>query len=551
MNDTGDPLHHENYRRLFGLEIYLTPVFIFSSLAIVGLVAGALVFEEGATRTFGNVRGWILTNFDWLFMITANFVLLFCAFVAVSPLGKVRLGGEDAKPDYSYATWLAMLFAAGVGIGLLFFGVLEPVTYFQNPPLDLEHLDQVYDPETRYTAENTPDIDDATVRAARALGIAATTFHWGLHGWAIYGVVGLTLAFFAYNRGFPLTIRSGFYVLFGERVWGWPGHLVDTFAILAGLFGLATSLGLGVQQVTSGLNYLFGVPDSHATMVLLIVGITAIALISVLSGLDVGIKRLSQLNIVLALVLLLAMILLGPTRYIFHSMVAGLGEYVTKIVPLSNWIGRTDTAFLHGWTTFYWAWWIAWAPFVGTFIARISKGRTVREFISCVLLFPTLLCLVWFGTFGGMSIHQFLTEGYTGVTEAVEASQLALVLFKMFDGLPLSGLLYGLPLAGLLSCFGMLLTIIFFITSSDSGSLIIDTIAAGGRTDAPVSQRVFWCTAEGAVAIALLLGGGLQSMQAATLATGLPFAFVLIGMCACSYLGLRRASRRGKFKETP
>lgn len=551
MNDTGDPLHHENYRRLFGLEIYLTPVFIFSSLAIVGLVAGALVFEEGATRTFGNVRGWILTNFDWLFMITANFVLLFCAFVAVSPLGKVRLGGEDAKPDYSYATWLAMLFAAGVGIGLLFFGVLEPVTYFQNPPLDLEHLDQVYDPETRYTAENTPDIDDATVRAARALGIAATTFHWGLHGWAIYGVVGLTLAFFAYNRGFPLTIRSGFYVLFGERVWGWPGHLVDTFAILAGLFGLATSLGLGVQQVTSGLNYLFGVPDSHTTMVLLIVGITAIALISVLSGLDVGIKRLSQLNIVLALVLLLAMILLGPTRYIFHSMVAGLGEYVTKIVPLSNWIGRTDTAFLHGWTTFYWAWWIAWAPFVGTFIARISKGRTVREFISCVLLFPTLLCLVWFGTFGGMSIHQFLTEGYTGVTEAVEASQLALVLFKMFDGLPLSGLLYGLPLAGLLSCFGMLLTIIFFITSSDSGSLIIDTIAAGGRTDAPVSQRVFWCTAEGAVAIALLLGGGLQSMQAATLATGLPFAFVLIGMCACSCLGLRRASRRGKFKETP
>ncbi len=543
MRDPEKHLHHEKYKRLFGLEIYLTPVFVFSSLAIVAIVAGALVFEDGATRVFGDVRTWLMTNLDWLFMITANFVVLFCAFVAISPLGKVRLGGEGAKPDYSYATWIAMLFAAGVGIGLLFFGVLEPVTYFQNPPLGLEQLDRVYDPETRYTVENTPDLDDANARAASALGIAATTFHWGLHGWAIYGVVGLTLAFFAYNRGFPLTIRSAFYLLFGERVWGWPGHIIDTFAILAGLFGLATSLGLGVQQVTSGLNYLFDVPHTQATMVALIVGITAIALLSVLSGLDVGIKRLSQLNIILALALLLALIILGPTPYILHSMVAGFGEYVAKIVPLSNWIGRTDTAFLHNWTMFYWAWWIAWAPFVGTFIARISKGRTVREFISCVLLFPTLLCLVWFGAFGGTSIHQFLTEGYTGVTEAVEASRPALVLFKMFDGLPLSGLLYGLPLAGLLSCFGMLLTIIFFITSSDSGSLIIDTIAAGGRTDAPVSQRVFWCTAEGAVAIALLLGGGLQSMQAATLATGLPFAFVIIGMCACSYIGLRRASR--------
>lgn len=540
MRDQEKPLNPEKYKRLFGFEIYLTPVFAISSLAIVGIVAGALIFEEGATWVFGNVRTWIMTNFDWLFMITANFVLLFYAVVAVSPLGKVRLGGEDAKPDYSYATWLAMLFAAGVGIGLLFFGVLEPVTYFQNPPLGLEHLDQVYDSERLYTAENTPDIDDATVRVASALGIAATTFHWGLHGWAIYGVVGLTLAFFAYNRGFPLTIRSAFYLLFGERVWGWPGHLVDTFAILAGLFGLATSLGLGVQQVASGLNYLFDVPDNHTTMVMLIVGITAIALLSVLSGLDVGIKRLSQINIILALALLLAVIILGPTRYILHSMVAGLGEYAAKIVPLSNWIGRTDTTFLHDWTIFYWAWWIAWAPFVGTFIARISKGRTVREFISCVLLFPTLLCLVWFGTFGGTSIHQFLTEGYTGVTEVVEASQPALVLFKMFDGLPLAGLLYGLPLAGLLSCFGMLLTIIFFITSSDSGSLIIDTIAAGGKTDAPVSQRVFWCTAEGTVAIALLLGGGLKSMQAATLATGLPFAFVIVGMCVCVYLGLRK-----------
>ena len=366
------------------------------------------------------------------------------------------------------------------------------------------------------------------------MGVAATTFHWGLHGWAVYGIVGLTLAFFAYNRGFPLAIRSAFYPLFGERVWGWPGHVIDTFAIFAGLFGLATSLGLGVQQVSAGLNYLFDIPATNATMVLLIVVITSIALASVLTGVDVGIRRLSEFNIILALLLLLTVIILGPTTYIFRCMFAGLGEYVARIVPLSNWIGREDTGFLHGWTTFYWAWWIAWAPFVGTFIARISKGRTVREFMVCVLLMPTVLCVVWFGAFGGTAIHQFLNAGYTGVTETVEDYKPALVLFKMFDQLPLTSLL---------SCIGMLLTIVFFITSSDSGSLIIDTIAAGGKTDAPVPQRVFWCTIEGLVAIALLLGGGLKSLQAAALATGLPFSFAVLGMCGCIWIGLRSEVR--------
>ena len=524
----------EEYRKLFGLEIYLTPVFVTSSIAIVVFIVGALVFREGATLIFGNTRTWLTTNLDWLFMITTNFVVLFCLFLALSPLGKVRLGGKDAEPEYSYLTWVAMLFAAGVGIGLLFFGVLEPVTYFQSPPLGLANLDQVYDTEIAYNAENTPDMDDANTQVAGALGVAVTTFHWGLHGWAVYGIVGLTLAFFAYNRGLPLAIRSAFYPLFGERVWGWPGHVIDTFAIFAGLFGLATSLGLGVQQVSAGLNYLFDIPATNATMVLLIVVITSIALVSVLTGIDVGIRRLSEFNIMLALLLLLTVIVLGPTSYIFRSMFAGLGEYVAKIVPLSNWIGREDTGFLHGWTTFYWAWWIAWAPFVGTFIARISKGRTVREFMVCVLLMPTLLCVMWFGAFGGTAIHQFLDSGYTGVTETVEAYKPALVLFKMFDQL---------PLASLLSCIGMLLTIVFFVTSSDSGSLIIDTIAAGGKTDAPVPQRVFWCTVEGLVAIALLLGGGLKSLQAATLATGLPFSFAVLGMCACIWMGLRSESR--------
>ena len=540
MNEEGKQpqyMQEREYKKLFGLEIYLTPVFVISSIAIVAFIIGSLVFQEGATKLFGGLRVWLTTNLDWLFMITANLVFLFCLVVAISPLGKIRLGGADAKPEYSYLTWLAMLFAAGVGIGLLFFGVSEPITYFQGGGYSPLGIETIYDPETVYTAENVPDAGDPKVQTAASVGIATTVFHWGLQGWAIYGVVGLALAFFAYNRGLPLLIRSAFYPILGDRIWGWPGHIIDTFAIFAGIFGLATSLGLGVQQVTSGLDYLFGIPANNLTMVLLIVGITAIALISVMTGINVGIKRLSQFNIILAFLLLAAIILLGPTSYILKSLFAGLGAYVMKIVPLSNWIGREDTGFFHDWTTFYWAWWIAWAPFIGTFIARISKGRTVREFVIFVLLLPTLLCLIWFSAFGGTAIHQFLTEGFTGVTEEVETYNYPLALFKMFEGIPWTMLL---------SCVAMTLTIIFFVTSSDSGSLIIDIIAAGGKVDAPIPQRVFWCTVEGLVAIALLLGGGLKALQAASLATGFPFAIVLLGMGVCVWIGLRSELRESR-----
>ena len=546
------------YKKLFGLEIYLTPVFVISSITIIVFILGSLIFQEQATPLFKNVRVWLTTNLDWLFMGTANLVFLFCLFVALSPLGKIRLGGSDAKPEYSYLTWLAMLFAAGVGIGLLFFGVSEPITYFQGDsgvveysPLGTETVyeakaiynakdipaidDPSYDPEADYSVKDVPDIGDPKVQAAASLSIASTVFHWGLQGWAIYGVVGLALAFYAYNRGLPLLIRSAFYPIFGERIWGWTGHIIDTFAIFAGIFGLATSLGLGVQQVTSGLNDLFGIPANALTMIVLIVVITAIALVSVMTGINVGIKRLSQFNIILAFILLVTVFILGPTGYIFRNIFTGLGTYVMKIVPLSNWVGREDTGFLHDWTTFYWAWWIAWAPFIGTFIARISKGRTVREFVIFVLFLPTLLCLLWFSAFGGTAIHQFLTGGFTGVTEQVETYNYPLALFKMFEGLPWTTLL---------SCVAMLLTIIFFVTSSDSGSLIIDIIAAGGKVDAPIPQRVFWCTVEGLVAIALLLGGGLKALQAASLVTGFPFAIVLLGMGACVLVGLMDERRK-------
>ena len=530
-----------SYKKLFGLDIYLTPVFVISGITIVLFIIGSLIFQDQATTLFKDTRVWLTENLDWLFMITANLVFLFCVIVAISPLGKIRLGGSDAKPEYSNLTWLAMLFAAGVGIGLLFFGVSEPVTYFQGGDYSPLGSETIYDPTTEYTSENVPDINDPDVQPkvqrAASLGIATTVFHWGIHGWAIYGVVGLALAFFAYNKGFPLLIRSAFHPILGDRIWGWPGHIIDTFAIFAGIFGLATSLGLGVEQVTSGLNYLFEIPASKLTMILLIVGITAIALISVMTGINVGIKRLSQFNIILAFVLLLTIFILGPTRYIFQSLFSGLGTYIKEIIPLSNWIGREDTSFLHDWTTFYWAWWIAWAPFIGTFIARISKGRTVRQFVFFVLILPTLLCLLWFSAFGGTAIHQFLTGGFTGVTEEVETYNYPLALFKMFEELPVSLLL---------SCAAMLLTIIFFVTSSDSGSLIIDIIAAGGKVDAPVAQRVFWCTAEGLVAIALLLGGGLKALQAASLATGFPFAIVLLGMGGCVLVGMIRERRESQ-----
>ena len=506
------PIHRE-YRKLFGMDIHLTPVFVISGIIIVAFLIGTLLFREAATEVFGNTREWLTTRLDWFFMTTTNLILLFCLYVAISPLGRVRLGGREAEPEYSYITWFSMLFAAGVGIGLLFYGVAEPVYYYMHPPLGI-----------------APGTEEAA-----ALGIAATVFHWGLHGWGIYGLVGLALGYFAYNRGLPFTIRSGFYPLLGDRIWGWPGHVIDTFAIFAGLFGLATSLGLGVKQLTSGLNYLFGVPATGTTMVVLIVVITAVALASVLAGLDSGIKRLSQWNMILGFLLLGSVIALGPTLYIFGGMVDALRSYLANIAPLSNWVGRDDTDFLHGWTTFYWAWWLAWAPFVGTFIARISKGRTVREFMVFVLILPVAAGLLWFGTFGGTALHQHIVGGYTGVTENVEAWRLEIALFKMFDEL---------PMGTLLSSFAILLTVLFFVTSSDSGSLILDTIAAGGRIDAPVAQRVFWCTIEGLVAIALLLGGGLNSLQAASLATGFPFAIVLLGLAVCVWSGLRREMRQ-------
>jgi len=504
----------------FGLDIH-NPVFMISGLTIVAFVFFALALPEQAGALFGWLRPAATSTFDWFFLLGANIFVLLCVFLIFSPLGKVRLGGVDAKPDYSYPGWFAMLFAAGMGIGLMFFGVSEPISHFSSSIAEGAGSPDSWAPLAG--AAGNPD-------EARRLGMAATIFHWGLHPWAIYAVVGLSLGLFAYNKGLPLSIRSMFYPIFGERVWGWTGHIIDTLAVFATLFGLATSLGIGAEQANAGLEFLFGIPVSDASKVLLITGITAIALGSVVAGLDAGVKRLSEINMVLAALLLLFVVFAGPTLAIASGFFSNLVAYAEYLVPLSNPFGRDDANFSQGWTSFYWAWWISWSPFVGMFIARVSRGRSVREFVISVLLIPSLVSVLWMTSFGGTAVNM-LTEGY----EAINNAPLELKLFTMLDNL---------PLAGLTSFIGIVLVIVFFVTSSDSGSLVIDTITAGGKVDAPVSQRIFWAIFEGLVAIALLLGGGLGALQAASVSTGLPFAAVLLLGCIALIKGLVAEPRR-------
>ncbi|MCR8550271.1 BCCT family transporter [Salipiger sp. P9] len=504
----------------FGLDIH-NPVFLVSGLSIIAFVFYALALPEQASGFFGWLRPALTSTFDWFFLGAANIFVLFCLALIVLPVGNVRLGGAEATPDYSYVGWFAMLFAAGMGIGLMFFGVLEPVYHMAiSEPLGVP----------------SPIAEDGTiiaanVDAAREMGLAATIYHWGLHPWAIYAVVALALALFSYNKGLPLTIRSAFYPIFGERVWGWVGHVIDILAVFATLFGLATSLGFGAQQANAGLEHVFGIPVSTSVQVILITGITAIALVSVLRGLDGGVKVLSEINMLIAAALLLFVLFAAGAAAIMTEFFDGFVAYVKDIVPLSNPFGREDTGYMQGWTAFYWAWWISWSPFVGMFIARVSRGRTVREFVVCVLLIPSLVCILWMATFGGAAIEQVLADpaGSAVKAQVIDSYNPPISLFAMLEGLPLSGLT---------SVIAIVLVIVFFVTSSDSGSLVIDTITAGGKVDAPVPQRVFWCVFEGAVAIVLLLGGGLGALQAMVISTGLPFTVVLLLMCWAIWRGL-------------
>jgi len=506
--DTDYEVGQDNIRA-WGMDLH-NPVFIISALMVLAFVIGTLVFPAIAKTAFDGAKGWSIDHFDWLFVVAGNIFVIFCLVLIVHPVGRIRLGGEDAKPEFSVTSWFAMLFAAGMGIGLMFWSVAEPAAYFSDwygTPLD--------------AAAGTP--------AGARVALGATMFHWGLHPWAIYAVVGLSLAFFTYNKGLPLTIRSAFYPLIGDRAWGWFGHVVDIVAVMATIFGLATSLGFGAKQAASGLHYLFGLPNSINVQIAIIIGVTTVATISVVRGLEGGVRILSNINMILAFALLLFVIVVGAGMGYFELVYKTARAYVMNMIPLSNWIGRDDEKFYHGWTVFYWAWWISWSPFVGMFIARVSRGRTVRQFLTAVLLVPTLVTLLWMSAFGGLGIAQM----QAGVGElAGGISKVSLALFQM---------LANLPLHQVVSFLAIVLVLVFFITSSDSGSLVVDSITAGGKLDAPVPQRIFWACMEGMIAAALLFGGGanaLGALQAAAITVGLPFTLVLLAMCVSLYMGL-------------
>ena len=516
-NSVDNPVYETDHQagdhnvEILGMDLH-NPVFFCSSLLIFLFVTLTLIFPELAKQTFDTSKSWTINNFDWLFMAGANLFVIFCLTLIVLPHGKIRLGGVDAKPEFSVVSWFSMLFSAGMGIGLMFWSVAEPVGYFTN---------------WYGTPLNTPE---GTAEAAR-MAMGATMFHWGLHPWATYAVVGLSLAFFSYNCNMPLTIRSTFYPLLGEKTWGWPGDVVDTLAVLATIFGLATSLGFGAQQAAGGLNFLFDIPNTISTQIAIIFAITIVAIFSVVRGLKAGVKVLSNINMSLAIILMVFVIITGSTTLIINGIGTTLMAYAENIIPLSNWIGREDETFYHGWTVFYWAWWISWSPFVGMFIARISRGRTIRQFLLAVLLIPTLVTTVWMATFGGMGLDQ-VQNGVGQLSQGITDSSLA--LFQMLENLPFHQVT---------SFLAIVLVLVFFVTSSDSGSLVIDSITAGGKIDVPVVQRIFWAALEGVIAAVLLFGGGadaLGALQAAAVTVGLPFTVVLIFMCLSLFIGLNK-----------
>jgi BCCT family betaine/carnitine transporter len=500
----------EDNIQLLGMDIH-NPVFFISASFIILFVIVTIQFPTHTNEILGAARSWSLTTFDGFMMTSVSAILFFCLALTVLPVSKIRLGGSDAVPEFSRMSWLSMLFSAGMGIGLMFWGVAEPMTYYTGTggtPLGVP--------------PQTPEAAD--------MAMAATVYHWGLHAWAIYAVMGLALAFFSFNCKLPLTLRSAFYPLLGERCWGWPGHVIDTFAVLSTIFGLATSLGLGASQVNAGLSMLFGVEEALNTKLSIIVFVTFIATISVVRGLDGGVKILSNFNMLLAFALLVFVIVIGSDINVVGAVVDTTENYLGNIVPLSNWAGRGDEQWMQDWTVFYWAWWVSWSPFVGMFIARVSKGRTVREFIIAVLLVPTVVTLIWMSVFGGNALYQ----AQSGVGSLADGmSSISLATFQMLESLPFSEFT---------TLIGIVLVLVFFITSSDSGSLVIDGITAGGKHDAPVPQRVFWATMEGLLAAALLYGGGQQALaalQAGTVIAGIPFTVILLLVCFSLYKGLR------------
>jgi len=488
-------------------------VFSSASFIIIALLLYTALLPEQAKNLFNVIQASIIENGSWFYVLVVAFIFFFVTFLGFSRYGDIRLGPDHSLPDYSLVTWLSMLFAAGMGIGLMFFGVAEPLMHYLAPP----------------TA------DTGTVEAVRE-AMKMTFFHWGLHAWAIYAIVALVLAYFSYRHNLPLTLRSSLYPLIGEKIHRWPGHLVDIFAVVSTVFGVATSLGLGASQVNAGFNYLFDIDVSTTNQILIMSVITTFAVISVATGLDKGVRRLSEANMILAVTLLLLIFVLGPTVFLLQAYLQNIGDYLADIVHNTfNLFAYKKTTWIGGWTIFYWGWWLAWAPFVGLFIARISRGRTIREFILGVMLIPTLFTLLWMTIFGNSAIDLVYNQGVVSLGEMVnQDSSVALFVF-----------LENFPFTSVLSFFSVLMIVIFFVTSCDSGAMVVDMLCSHGSNETPLWQRVYWAIGIGLVAGILLLVGGLSALQTMTIASALPFAIILL----LSMIGLIKALRVEAFKQ--
>ena len=469
------------------------PTIVVAALLIIGTISN----PDAAGSAFSSMLAWITHTFGWFYMLAVAVFLIFILCVGFSSWGNIRLGSDHAEPEYSFPAWFAMLFSAGYGIALLFFGVAEPVLHYSTPPAG--------------AAETVP-------AAKEAMQIAY--FHWGVHIWGIYGFMGLVLAYFAYRHGLPLSVRSALYPLIGDRIHGWAGHVVDTFAILGTMFGLATTLGLSVSQINAGINYLWpAIPISTTVQVIAIAVITLAATASVVAGMDKGIKNLSMLNMALAVFLMAVVFAVGPSIHILNTLVQNTGAYLGSVVERTfNMQAYTHSDWIGNWTLFIFAWTIAWAPFVGLFIAKISRGRTIRQFVFGVLAVPTFFTFLWFAIFGDTALYMIMEEGKTALIGEVQANH-AVALFEFYDRLPMSFFL---------SLVTVFLIITFFVTSSDSGSLVVDSLASGGLLETPVWQRVFWAFLEGGIAAALLLAGGLSALQTMTIVSALPFAIIML-----------------------
>ena len=493
-------------------------VMLISAVLILAFIAYTIIFTDSAAAAYDTIFNGINANFGWFYIIASNIFILVVLYFGLSKYGNIRIGGVDAEKEFTDVSWVAMLFSAGMGIGLMFWSVAEPMWHFADPLFGVEGQSE----------------------AAAEVAMAVTYFHWAFHPWAIYGVVGLAIAFFSFNRGLPMTFRSVFWPILGERIYGWPGHVVDILAVFATLFGLGTSLGIGALQINAGLTYVGGevlgvtVPDAVWVQVVLIGIITAIAVVSVAAGLHKGVRVLSNINVGLMLLLMFSVLIVGPTLFLLGLIPQAIGTYLTNFPELALWTDTFGTGPYEGWqgfwTVFYWGWWIAWSPFVGMFIARISIGRTVREFVAGVMILPVVFSFVFMGILGGSALHFELFTDQSVIGTVFDVGE-EVAMFELFTLMPLTIAL---------SILAVILVTTFFVTSSDSGSLVLGHLSSGGMHQAPRNQRITWAVFEGVVASALLIGGGLFALQTASITVGLPFAFVLLIMCYSTWKGLKQ-----------